>query len=302
MQSVLERLPEGARVAVIRLRSLGDCVLTTPALRILRQSRPDLKIAVVVEAPFRPVFEGNPDVDELLPPHLAALRRWRPRLCINFHGGTRSTVLAALSGARFRAGFAHFRGSFIYNVRIPTAQQILGLRRKVHTAEHLASAIFYLGAPRREIPRARLFAECLAPSRPYAVLHPLASASDKTWPAGNFLTVAERLPSQCGLEPVFISGAGEDLSAFSSFRTVAGAPLRHVKSLLASAGLFIGNDSGPAHMAAALGVPAVVLFGASDRVIWAPWKAVSEVLAAPRIDEIPPAAVMDALERLGVRA
>ena len=63
---VLNSLPERARVAVIRLRSLGDCVLTTPALEILRQSRPDLRVAVVVEDRFAPVFEQNPAVESLL--------------------------------------------------------------------------------------------------------------------------------------------------------------------------------------------------------------------------------------------
>jgi len=113
MESALDRTPRGARVAVIRLRSLGDCILTTPALAILRQSRPDLAIAVVVEDRFRQVFEGNPDVDELLSPSVRELRTWRPRLCLNLHGGNRSTLLTALSGAGIRAGFGHHRGQHL---------------------------------------------------------------------------------------------------------------------------------------------------------------------------------------------
>ena len=68
MAPVLERLPNRARVAVIRLRSLGDCVLTTPALDILKHGRPDLRVAVVVEDRFAPVFEGNDAVETQLPP------------------------------------------------------------------------------------------------------------------------------------------------------------------------------------------------------------------------------------------
>src|SRR6202171_72034 len=157
MSSVLECLPDGARVAVVRLRSMGDCILTTPAISILKQARPDLSISVVVEERFAPLFEGNPDIAEILLPDQTQLRKWRPYLCLNLHGGSRSTALTAFSGARFRAGFAHFQYSAIYNVKIPRAQEILGLERKVHTAEHLASAVFYLGAPRLEIPRAKLF-------------------------------------------------------------------------------------------------------------------------------------------------
>ena len=71
---------------------------------------------------------------------------------------------------------------------------------------------------------------------------------------------------------MFIAGPGEDLSAFRAYKTVAGAPLAEIKDLLANAALFLGNDSGPAHMAAAFGLPVVVLFGPSNVDIWRPWK------------------------------
>ncbi len=60
-----------------------------------------------------------------------------------------------------------------------------------------------------------------------------------------------------------------------------GASLSDIKILLSRASAFLGNDSGPAHMAAAFGLPVVVLFGSSDSVIWAPWKTASEVLQKP---------------------
>ncbi len=299
MQSVLERLPLGGRVAVIRLRSLGDCVLTAPALEILKHARPDLEIAVVVEDPFAAVFRGNPDVARILPPRAAELSKFRPELCVNLHGGTRSFRLTLASRARFRAGFAHFWGSWLYNVRIPTAQQILEVDRKVHTAEHLASAIFHLGAPIREVPPARLFAEPLEAKHAYAVFHPVASLPEKTWPADGFLRIADYVRETWELDPVFVAGWGEDLDAFTRHPCAAGAPLEETKSLLAGAALFVGNDSGPAHMAAALGVPAAVIFGASDAVIWGPWKAMSQTIVADGpIASIKPARVMQAIDLL----
>jgi ADP-heptose:LPS heptosyltransferase len=193
MDSVLQRLPQGARVAIIRLRSMGDCILTTPALAILKQSRPDLKLAMVVEDRFARLFEGNDDIDAVLLPEWKALRSWRPALTINLHGGGTSAVLTVASGAAVRAGYAHFRYSFLYNVKIPTAQQILGVDRTVHTAEHVASAMFYLGAARMEIPRARLFAPITPIAGPHAVIHPFASEPGKTWPAERFCEVARAL-------------------------------------------------------------------------------------------------------------
>jgi ADP-heptose:LPS heptosyltransferase len=280
MTNLLDRLPEGARVAVIRLRSLGDCVLTTPALALLKQARPDLKLSIVVEDAFRSVFTGSPDVDQILAPNAANLARLRPHLAINVHGGATSVRLMLAAAAGLRAGFGHFRFQPMYNVRIPRAQEILGIDRPVHTAEHLASAMFYLGVPRVEIPRAQLFAMPAERSRSYAVLHPFASAADKTWPAENFLAAAAHL-EDLGLEPVFISGPNEQLAAFSRYQCLQGAALEEVKSLLACASVFIGNDSGPAHIAAAFGRPVVVLFGASNIDNWRPWRTENAVLTNP---------------------
>jgi len=299
MTNVLDRLPSGARVAIIRLRSLGDCVLTTPALSLLKQARPDLQIAVVVEDCFAPVFAGNPDVDRILAPNAAGVGRFRPHLAINLHGGATSVRLMLAAASGLRAGFGHFRFQPMYNVRIPRAQEILGVDREVHTAEHLASAMFYLGVPQTEIPRARLFAAPLSRPRPYAVLHPFASEPGKTWPRESFLAVAKHLAYDLGLEAVFVSGANEDLSAFSEHTCFEGAPLEEVKSLLAGATLFVGNDSGPAHIAAAFGRPVVVLFGSSDVDHWRPWRTENVMLtSANGIQSIEVSEVVNAIGAL----
>jgi len=299
VDSVLECLPRGSRVAILRLRSLGDCVLTTPALDILKRCRPDLRIAVFVENRFREVFEGNPHLAEIHPPELAALRRFRPQLCLNFHGGTRSAWMTELSGARYRAGFGHYRQQFVYNVQIPRAQEILHVDRTVHTAEHLASAIFFLGAPDCAIPRAKLFAAGYAPptleSRS-AVIHPVAATPEKTWAPANFLGVAAQLVDS-GITPVFTGSPEDDLTPFRQYRTLQSS-LSDLKSAMAAASLFVGNDSGPAHMAAAFGVPSVVVFGPSDPAIWGPWRTTGEVVAMDSgVNE-----VLTALQRLRVPA
>jgi heptosyltransferase-3 len=298
--NALQRLPPGSRVSIIRLRSLGDCVLTTPAIALLKAFRPDLAISVVVEDRFAPVFDGNPAIDAILPPSKLAIARWHPDLCINLHGGATSSQLTFASRAKHRAGFEYFRFRALYTIRIPRAQNILGVDRKVHTAEHLASAMFFLGVPTREVPRANLFAAPPSVSTPYAVIHPKASLPEKTWPYENFRALAEQLQQEFNLEPVFIAGPGEALDEFKRFRCLAGASLEEIKTLLSGAALFVGNDSGPAHMAAAFGLPVVVLFGASDPVVWAPWKTESVVLNASAIASIPVSDVLNALATLSL--
>jgi heptosyltransferase III len=295
--SVMEQLPQGARVAVIRLRSLGDCVLTTPALALLKQARPDLEIGVSVEDRFREVFEGNPAVHTLLPAEWRAIRKWRPELCVNLHGGTRSQWITALSGARWRAGFAHHATTLAYNIKIPRAQRVMGLQRRVHTAEHLASAFFALGLPLTAIPRAQLFAGTAAISERHAVLHPFASSPDKQWPAERFAEVA-RFLQLWNIKPIFLAGPGDDAGPFHPHQVLAGS-LSEVKAVLSNAALFLGNDSGPAHMAAAFGVPTIVLFSTSDPIAWEPWKTESEViLARDGLESLSVSRVVTALERL----
>jgi lipopolysaccharide heptosyltransferase III len=295
--SVLDRLPEKARVCIIRLRSLGDCVLTTPAVSILKAARADLEIGVAVEDRFAAVFEGNPSISTLLKPAWRAVRKWRPELCVNFHGGTRSQLMTALSGARWRAGFAHHSMTFAYNLKIGRAQRLMGVNRTVHTAEHLASAMFALGAPVQDVPAARLFADESPILGKYAVLHPFASAEDKRWPAEKFCELARYL-QLWKIPPVFLAGAGDDDTPFRAHQVFRGT-LCEAKAVLSKAAVFIGNDSGPAHVAAGFSIPSVVLFGASNPAIWGPWRTESEIVVAPDgLQNVTVSRVIAALERL----
>ena len=295
--SVLERLPKGARVCIIRLRSLGDCVLTTPALALLREARPDLEISVVVERRFAAVFEDNPAVCGVFEPNWRQIRAWRPHLCVNLHGGTRSLWMTLASGAQWRAGFAHHNFTFAYDLKIGRAQDILGVHRTVHTAEHLASAFFALGVPAQEIPRGQLFSKPTSIAGRYAVLHPFASAPNKVWPAEHFCELARYL-ELWNVEPIFLAAEHEDAIPFEAHRVFTGA-LSEVKALLSGASLFVGNDSGPAHMAAAFGLPTAVLFGPSNPAIWGPWRTESEIVVAPNgLDRLPVSRVIASLDRL----
>jgi heptosyltransferase-3 len=295
--TILEQLPGASRVAVIRLRSLGDCVLTTPALSLLKRTRPDLNIGVVVEPRFSALFENNPTVAGLISPTWQAVRKWKPRLCVNLHGGTRSQIMTAVSGAQWRAGFAHHSTTLAYNVKIPRAQRILGVNRTVHTAEHLASAFFALGVPLQPIPRAQLFAAESPLKGKYAVLHPFASAPEKQWPADRFCELARYL-QLWNIAPVFLAGERDDATPFRAHQVVQGT-LNEAKAVLSKATVFIGNDSGPAHIAAAFGIRSVVLFSTSNPAIWAPWRTESEVIVAPDgMAKVSVSRVVAALERL----
>lgn len=288
-ESILGRLPQGAVVAVIRLRSMGDTVLTTPALALLKRTRPDLQVFAVIERPWDRLLEANPDVAGLIVLEkrerrqaLVALRRLRPALCLNLHGGSTSAWLTALSGARWRAGFAHFPFQPVYNVKIPRAQEILGRvpDAPVHTAEHLATTMFYLGVEPQEIPAARLFGAAAPARAPYAVLHVGAAYFTKQWAPERFAEIARWLRQEQGLDPVLLAGPGQGalLAGMKEFSCFDNLSLGEMMGLLKGAELFVGNDSGPAHVAAAFGVPCVVIFGSSNSRVWHPWRTRYEVV------------------------
>jgi ADP-heptose:LPS heptosyltransferase len=286
-QSVLSQIPENSSVVIIRLRSLGDTVLTTPAVALLKQHRPDLRIHMAVEKPFDELLEGNPDLSGILriAPGARLAQRWKllgeirgtkPALCLNTHGGSTSAWLTLLSGARFRAGYAHYRMRPAYNVTIPRAQEVLGREADapVHTAEHHAAAMFHLGVPPKEIPRAKLHGSASPLPKPYAVLHVTAAYFTKQWEASKFREIAALLRDRHGLDPVVIAGPGEGetLREFDGFTCLDRTSIADLKALIGGSDFFVGNDSGPAHIAAAFEIPSVVIFGSSNSAVWGPWR------------------------------
>ena len=303
--ALLPLLPEGARVLIIRLRSLGDALLLTPALRALKQWRPDLRISVLLYERFAAILEGNPDVEEVIeldtegptaPLELARmaahLHERRFAAVFNLHGGTLSALLTLASGAPHRLGLARNRFGFVYTSRAPDPRTFLR-KQRLHTVEVQVSIFQWAGLPAGEIPglqvhpqpearaaAAKKLEACgVSRGRQYAVIHPVANFFTKEWPFERYAALAEWLEEKQGLAPVFVAGPGEG-AKLDAVQVASALPLRRLDSLaipelvalIEGAALFLGNDSGPAHIAAALGRPAVVLFGSSDSVAWGPWR------------------------------
>ena len=306
----LAGLRSGARVLVIRLRSLGDTVLMTPALRLLHEWRPDLEISVVVESPWNELLEGNPAIHRVLTAGGklgTAWRVWRAGYdaVINLHGGPTSAWMTRVSGARLRAGFAHYRADSAYTHRVPAAQEILGRNGPVHTAEHVASCFFWLGLPVTTLPPAEVFPQeeaservarrlrsfGIGPGEGYAVIHPTALYDTKQWKAAGFAEASEYLEERYGLRSVYVCGETEvraldavERHAPRPLLRAAGWPIRDLVALMGGARVMVGNDSGPAHIAAAAHIPVVAIFGSSHSAVWKPWEAVDSAVVQNYFD------------------
>jgi len=290
------------RVLVIRLRSIGDTVLATPALLTLRRFLPQAKIEILLEDWVAPVLERSPLVDRVITipkqsntarARLAReLHRTKYDVVYNLHGGTTATFLTRATGAPYRVGFGHYQYARLHNHVAPSPQEIWH-RQDLHSVEQQLALIGWTGVPVTDRPgtqlavsepAARSIAEKLAAGnikehQALALIHPVAALETKQWSTESFARVAEAVAER-GLTPVAIVSPGERpvLEALrkQSNRSVAGfadLSLPEVTALAARARLFIGNDSGIAHIAAATGTPCVVIFGSSNVTHWRPWTA-----------------------------
>lgn len=288
------------KVLVIRLRSIGDAVLSTPSLRALRRFASEAKIHFLLEDWIAPLFRGSDLFDQLITmsPHGNAararvarvLRRADYDVVYNLHGGTTATFLARATGATHRVGFSHYQYARLHNHLAPPPAEIWK-RGPLHSAEQQLALIGWTGVPVTDRPATELpITESAATSittkleqigireeRPFAVIHPAASLATKQWATENFARVADSLGAR-GLTPVVIVQSSErsmlDLLRKESTVPVAGLDglsLPEVTALSARARLFVGNDSGMAHIAAAVGTPCVVVFGSSNVAHWRPW-------------------------------
>ena len=331
------------RVLVIKLRSIGDTVLATPSLIALRHHLPSARIDILLEKWVAPLLDGFEVVDEVLTvgntfterlSSLREIRRRRYDVVLNLHGGTTATLLSGLSKARHRVGFSNYQYSFLFNNRVSSPVDFWG-RSAVHSAEQQLALLGSVGVPVRHTPRSRLhisesalgFVRSRLSSagiiKPFVLLHPTTAFFTKQWPVRSFARTAEFIES-IGLSVVAVGSKAEkqlleELKKLSAvrIRTFPDMSLPQITALASEASLFVGNDSGIAHIAAAVNTPSVVIFGSSNRDHWRPWThAPNEIVFTELhcqpcpgyvckeygdsrcIRDLPVAAVIDAIKRV----
>lgn len=269
---------------------MGDCLLLTSPLRALKEQFPGFRISVLVESRFADCFDGNPDIDEVFAVRrkkeaLALLTR-KFELILNLHGGPTSLMYSLMArGPHF--GFEQFQYSALYRGLLPPPKQ------EAHSVEATMTAFQWLGVARRDPPPLRYEFHAVEATRiqssfskPYAVIHPGALMETKRWEARRFAQLARAL-QDLGLAVVLTCGPGEESMAAEvakdvpSPKLVFGLGIPELAELMRGAALYAGNDSGPMHLAAAVGTPVVALWGSSDSRRWRPWSVNHAVVQNP---------------------
>ena len=311
-----ERLTKPGVVQRILVRGtnwIGDAVLTTPALTVLRAGFPKARIAVLAKPAVAELLQGHPAVDEIvvyrdpgpdagLGGKLTLARRLREGrydLAVLLQNAFEAAAVTALAGIPNRYGYATDGRWFLLTHRVPLSR---GIRRK-HQIEYYLDLLRPLDIPvtlsapgLRTTPEEdtvaleRLRSLGVPEGRLLIGLNPGSTyGTAKRWIPERFAETADRVAVEYGGHVLIFGGRGEEslgtaiASRMTSPSTVLSGrtTVRELMALIKACGLFITNDSGPMHIAAAFGVPLVAIFGPTDPVTTSPFGKGHELIRKP---------------------
>jgi lipopolysaccharide heptosyltransferase II len=294
------------RILLIKPSSLGDIVHALPVVSAIKARWPDVHLTWVVKRQWAELVRRVDGVDRVWPVDEGAvswlkqgwaLRAERFDLAVDLQGLFRSGAVAWLSGVPLRIGFANGReGSpWFYTIRVPVPTS------EMHAVDRYLLVTEAMGACPQGTPQFRfnildadralvrniLSEKGIPIDQPWVAMNVSARWMTKRWPLSSFAGVLDRLHGE-GRGPVVVIGSAEDRCDVEALRKetttpfidLAGAvPLGCLPALLSKTAVMITNDSGPMHIAAAVGVPVVALFGPTSEVRTGPYGTGHRVLS-----------------------
>ena len=286
------------------MKFIGDVVLTTPIIRSVRTAFPQAYVAYMGEKGAVSLLEHHPCLDEIIPydysrptfieqPRVALLlKRRKFDLVVDLFGNPRSALLTYLSGAKTRVGTERKGRGRFYTIQVKddgkpkTAEQFhnqfieaVGIKASSDKTE-----IFLTDDERRE---GRIYLQWidgeskpLDPGRPVIGIHPGATWPAKKWLPERFAGLADLLTARLRAQVLMVAGPNDDETVnavlkecIAPVKVVRSLPLRQLAAVMSHCSMFIANDAGPMHIAAALGIPTIGLFGPGEENIWFPYAA-----------------------------
>lgn len=295
-------------ILVLRLSSIGDILLTTPVLRLLRQTYPEARIECVVKTEFQELLYTNPCVDHVwrfnsqkpLRQFLQELRQTHYDIVLDLHRTLRSRVIYSSVKARLRLAYnkrwlrrvllVHLRWNSLRANR-PVPELYAAPLRRLGIMAPLPGLELHVNAESRAVAQTYLAAHFSVDlDRPLLALAPGSRWATKQWPLERFADVAQLWAGQhdgC----VVLLGDGYDVPMACELEQRLTVPmlnaagelsLMQTAALLQHCQLLLSNDSGLMHMATALGVPVVAIFGPTvEEFGFYPFQAESRVVSQP---------------------
>lgn len=322
------------KILVVRIDSLGDALLSLPAIESLQERFPQAKIDFLAGRQsrelFRVCFPGSQILEiekEWL--HEGSVGFWKEffkmtqclkqngyDLGVDFRGDLRTILLMTWAGIPERWGRDGTGGGFLLTHRLadPYQQHEIVENLRLVGSGSPEKALRLKALENLKLPPAKELLFSQAGNVKKVVIHVGAGYPSKRWPAENYVKVAKKITEQNLGTPIFIGSKaeGELLAKFNleetrSFKNLTGrTSLEELVQLLKGADLYLGNDSGPAHLAAFLGVKMVVVFsGTNEESRWAPWSDRIQILkfpvpCSPCEEKVCPLERQDCLEEIKV--
>jgi lipopolysaccharide heptosyltransferase I len=283
------------RLLIVRLGSLGDLVHTLPSVAAIRRTHPGAEIDWLVDAVHReflslvPVLSSVVALDAPTPAGwLKVLGRLRARgydAALDFQGLLKSAALTRFSGAARPIGFDRRSlrepaAAPFYRERVAIEPGIHVIQKNLKLAAAVGSSADSVDFPiANTVSRAAEMMQAAAPAG-FVLINPGAAWPNKRWPADRFGRLARWVADQHGVRSVVVWGPAErelanDVVRHSSGAATAAPPTRlaDLVALARAARLMVSGDTGPTHIAAAVGTPIVALFGPTDADRNGPWRA-----------------------------
>ena len=295
-----EILPNIDKILIIRADGIGDLLNSTPAIALLRNNYPSAEITVLARPLNAPVLLGNPDVDRVLVfdrqgehrqlseqlQFYRDLRREQFQLVVAMQTATWPHLVAFLSGAPYRLGRyqKRFKSTLTHTWRgkyqkgeTHEVDRNLELVQLICEGRGNRQLVFNLLPDEITNAEAQLASWEVRKDAFLIGIHPGGSSFDKRWPEKQYAELADRLVQHYNATILLLQGPYETELTHNIQKTmqsdaIAYAPktIRELGSLLSRCNLVVCNDSGPMHLAAALDVPTVAIFGPTDHVAWRP--------------------------------
>jgi len=282
------------KILVIKLRAIGDVILATPVLENLRQAFPQAQIDFLTEKVCAPIIAGHPALHEILildrkqagasRQLIHQIRQRKYDLVFDLFGNPRSAVLTLLSGAPQRVGFRFRVRQYAYNLKVEPRGD------RVHEVEFNLDALRALQIPivTRQLLVAvdeasenfatQFWRENGLENRLVVGLNASGGWYTKRWPLEFFAQLGDRVQRELNAVVLLLWGPGEyeDVTAIAQAmrRSAVLAPATNLKqlgALLSRLTLLVSNDSGPLHLAAAMGTRVVGIYGPTRPDLQGPW-------------------------------
>ncbi len=295
-------------ILIVRTDRIGDLVLTTPVILALRQAYPDSNISIMVNPQAKPIVEGNPYLDEVivfdrkkthkgfwpLLKFIGHLRKKDFDLVLVLHTKKITNLICFLAGIPQRVGYKNEKFGFFLNQGIKDTRA----QGRQHEVQYCLDVLRHLGIPvgnpQMYIPLSAeskpwmenfMMENCITESTPLIAVHPDASCISKRWPAQNFAELINMINRHYSTKIVLIGNSGTrkiisqiiPLLEKSVIDLSAETTLHQLIRLLRQCQVLISNDSGPVHLAGALGIPVIAIFGRNQLGLSPTrWKPLSE--------------------------